>query len=163
MRVLDFGASPMPRGKVAPWMVLEWLTGTTLADELDARRGKGDRALAECLALLRPVFEALAHAHNEGIAHRDVKPENLMLVSSKRGDRSIRVLDFGIAKAMGDEEQSASGQTATRSVQRAFSLYYAAPEQVSGMRRGPRTDVYALALVLTELLPDWAPRTTGRT
>ncbi len=155
VRVMDFGASLMPQGEAAPWMVLEWLTGVTLDDDLEARRGRGGRGPAECLALLRPVFEALAYAHDEGIAHRDIKPPNLMLVVNKRGERAVRVLDFGIAKVMtGEEGASASGHTATQTQQRAFSLLYAAPEQLSGTRTGPWTDVYALALVLTEMLTD---------
>lgn len=157
VRVTDYGASPMPVGEAAPWMVLEWLTGTTLDADLEARRTRGGRAPSECLAILRPAFDAIAYAHEEGIAHRDIKPENLFLAESRRGDRTLRVLDFGIAKAMGEEQGTSSGQTATRTQQRAFSLYYAAPEQLSGTRTGPWTDVYALALVLTELLTDWPP------
>ncbi len=154
VRVMDFGASLMPRGEAAPWMVLEWLTGTTLDDDLESRRGSGGRSPAECLALMRPVFEALAYAHEEGIVHRDIKPPNLMLVTNKRGERTVRVLDFGIAKVMADEDGTTSGHTATQTQQRAFSLLYAAPEQLSGTRTGPWTDVYALALVLTEMLTD---------
>lgn len=154
VRVIDFGASLMPRGEAAPWMVLEWLTGTTLDDDLESRRGQGGRSPAECLALIRPVFEALAYAHEEGIVHRDIKPPNLMLVTNKRGERTVRVLDFGIAKVMTDEDGTTSGHTATQTQQRAFSLFYAAPEQLSGTRTGPWTDVYALALVLTEMLTD---------
>ncbi len=154
VKVIDFGTSPMPVGETAPWMVLDWLQGQTLDAELDARRGQGGRSPAECLALLRPVFEALSYAHDEGIAHRDVKPANLMLVTSNRGYRAARVLDFGIAKVMNGEEAPATGLTATHNHQRTFSLFYASPEQIAGTRTGPWTDVYALALVLTEMLTD---------
>jgi hypothetical protein len=147
----------MPDGVEAPWMVLEWLEGTTLAEELDARRGSGGRSPAEALALLRPVFDAVAHAHDEGIAHRDLKPANLMRVTSKRGEVTTRVLDFGIAKAMGTDEAAASGHTATATDQRAFSPHYAAPEQFAGTRTGPWTDVHALALMVTEALVDQPP------
>lgn len=157
VRVTDFGASLMPMSEAAPWMVLEWLTGSTLDADLEARRNRGGRAPSECLAILKPAFDALSYAHDDGIAHRDIKPENLFLAETRRGGRTLRVLDFGIAKAMGDEEGASSGQTATRTQQRAFSLYYAAPEQLSGTRTGPWTDVYALALVLTEMLTDWPP------
>jgi eukaryotic-like serine/threonine-protein kinase len=157
VKVIDFGTSPMPVGETAPWMVLDWLQGQTLDAELDARRGQGGRTPAACLALLRPVFEALAYAHDEGIAHRDVKPANIMLITSKRGDRTARVLDFGIAKVMTGEAAPASGLTATHNHQRTFSLFYASPEQIAGTRTGPWTDVYALALVLTEMLTDAIP------
>jgi serine/threonine-protein kinase len=157
VRVHDFGASPMPIGEAAPWMVLEWLTGTPLDVELSASRGAGGRSPAACLATMRSVFEALAYAHDEGVAHRDIKPPNLMIVTNKRGERSTRVLDFGIAKVMGSEGAATSGHTATQSQQRSYSPDYATPEQLSGTRTGPWTDVYALALVLTELLTDAAP------
>ncbi len=157
VKVLDFGTSPMPVGETAPWMVLDWLQGQTLDAELEARRGNGGRSPTECLALLRPAFEALAYAHDEGIAHRDVKPSNLMLVTNRRGERSARVLDFGIAKVMNGEEAPATGLTATHNHQRTFSLFYASPEQIAGTRTGPWTDVYALGLVLTEMLTDALP------
>ncbi len=158
VRVIDFGVGPMPVGEVAPWMVLEWLDGTTLEDDMEARRSARGRSPAEALALLRPVLEALAVAHEAGIAHRDLKPANLMVVRNRRGEPALRVLDFGIAKVMGDEEHAgASGHTATQSRLQACSPPYAAPEQVSGTRTGPWTDVHALGLILTELLTDAPP------
>jgi serine/threonine protein kinase len=154
VRVIDFGASPMPVGEAAPWMVLDWLTGLSLEQDLDARRGAGGRLPVECLHLLRPVLEAIAAAHDDGIVHRDIKPSNIMRAIDRRGRETLRVLDFGIAKVMGSEGEVSSGLTATQTQQRAFSLLYATPEQISGMRTGPWTDVYALALVLTEMLTD---------
>jgi serine/threonine protein kinase len=144
-------------------MVLEWVDGQTLASVEGARRGVGGRSPAEALALLRPVFEALAYAHEQGVAHRDIKPANIMLLAGAtieptRHDKpTTRLLDFGIAKMMHPGEHGGSGHTRTRSTLLTFSLPYAAPEQVSGSRTGPWTDVHALALVLTELLTDRAP------
>ena len=158
VRVLDFGVGAMPSGAAVPWMALEWIEGTSLESALDARRGAGGRSPAEALALLRPVLEAITLAHEAGIAHRDLKPANLMVVPSRRGGAELRVLDFGIAKTMGDEEHvSVSGRTATHSRLQACSPPYAAPEQVSGTRTGPWTDVHALGLILTELLTDAPP------
>lgn len=157
VRVIDFGASPMPRGESAPWMVLDWLQGTTLEDDIAARGGGNGRSPAEALALLRPAFEALSHAHDEGVVHRDVKPGNMMLVSNRRGEISLRLLDFGIAKLVDGEGERTSGMTATRSALKAFSPHYAAPEQISGTRTGPWTDVHALALVVVEVLTGRAP------
>ena len=159
VRVIDFGASLMPRGEAAPFMVLEWLRGVTLADDLDARRGRGGRSPRECLALLGPVLDALAVAHDAGIAHRDVKPGNVMLAADGRGV-AARVLDFGIAKTV-DPGEATPDNTATRTVHRAFSPDYAAPEQLAGTRTGPWTDVYALGLLLTELLTDAPPYDGG--
>ena len=157
VRVLDFGASPMPEGEAAPWMVLEWIEGITLEADLDARRGGAGRTPLECLELMRPVMEALAYAHGEGIAHRDLKPGNLMLTTVRRTERLLRVLDFGIAKVMTPEESGGSGATATQTKLQAFSPQYAAPEQISATRTGPWTDVHALGLIITELLTGVAP------
>lgn len=157
VRVLDFGASPMPEGEAAPWMVLEWIEGITLEADLEGRCGADRRTPVECLELMRPVLEALAYAHGEGIAHRDLKPGNLMLTTVRRTERLLRVLDFGIAKVMTPEESGGSGATATQTKLQAFSPQYAAPEQISGTRTGPWTDVHALGLMFTELLTGVAP------
>jgi serine/threonine protein kinase len=167
VRVTDFGVSMMHDNSQAPWMVLEWIEGQTLAANLLARRGAGGRSPRDCLTLLRPVIDALASAHEAGIAHRDIKPGNVMLpverVTSKlRGATRTgqqtpisRVLDFGIAKIMNEgDDGPATGLTKTHSVTPAFSPRYASPEQVSGTRTGPWTDVHALGLILTEMLTD---------
>ncbi len=160
VRVLDFGSSIMPTGDLAPWMALEWLDGQTLERDLDERAetGTAARSPSECFALLRPVIEAVALAHEEGIAHRDIKPGNLMIVTSKRGEVKLKLLDFGIAKVMTDDDRAPSpGQTSTQAHLQMFSLEYAAPEQLSGTRTGPWTDVHALSLVLTEMLTGEPP------
>ncbi len=160
VRVLDFGTSIMPTGELAPWMALEWLDGVTLERDLDQRTaaGPGGRSPAEALALMHPVIEAVALAHEEGIAHRDIKPGNLMLVTNRRGDARMKLLDFGIAKVMADDDRApSSGQTSTQAHLQMFSLDYAAPEQMSGTRSGPWTDVHALGLVLSELLTGVQP------
>ncbi|MFO0608424.1 MAG: serine/threonine-protein kinase [Polyangiales bacterium] len=158
VRAVDFGAVAYAPGLDAPWMALDWIDGATLARDLDARRGRGGRSPAEALSLLGPVAEALAEAHEAGVAHRDVKPGNVMLPHA-RGRRGVeaRLLDFGIAKVMGGDETATSGQTLTHSALPAFSPRYAAPEQVSRMRSGPWTDVHALGLLFTEVLTDRAP------
>lgn len=161
--MLDFKISPMPSGEVTPWMALEWIDGETLAHALDARRGRGGRSPREALALLEPVFDALAMAHARGVAHRDVKPANIMLPSGERAGRfgvAARLLDFGIAKTT-DPTTTSTGNTETTSPFQAYSLPYASSEQVSGMRSGPCTDVHALALILVELLTDAPPFAPG--
>ncbi len=154
VQVVDFGTATMPSGVEAPFMVLEWINGRQLEDILIERLGKGGRPPAECLQLLRPVLEAVDVAHQAGVAHRDIKPPNIMVVESAHG-ASLRLLDFGIAKVMeGDVNLPMSGMTRTASGASAFSPKYAAPEQVSGARTGPWTDVHALGLVLVEMLLD---------
>jgi serine/threonine-protein kinase len=169
VRVTDFGVSTMHDNTQAPWMVLEWIEGQTLAASLNARKGAGGRSPRECLDVLRPVIDALATAHDAGIAHRDIKPGNIMLPADRPATRSraapraapppsaARVLDFGIAKTMGEgDDGPVTGLTQTHSVAPSFSPRYASPEQASGTRTGPWTDVHALGLILTEMLTDIA-------
>lgn len=155
VQALDTGVyQPGAGGDGVPYIVLEWLEGETLKQHLVARRGARGRAPKECLALLAPVFAAIAHAHAHGIAHRDVKPSNILLARSERGV-SAKVLDFGIAKAM-QEGATGDGQ-ATATNLRLFSRSHAAPEQIAGEATGPWTDVHALALLVSELLTNRPP------
>lgn len=159
VRVLDFGTSIMPSGAKVPWMALEWLEGVTLESDFNARieGGLAGRSPAECMALMYPVIEAVGIAHEEGIVHRDIKPGNLMIVTGRRGATRLKLLDFGIAKVMAPEEKRAADRAQTLTQMQAFSPDYAAPEQVSGMRTGPWTDVHALALLLCEMLTATVP------
>jgi serine/threonine protein kinase len=159
VRVLDFGTSIMPSGARAPWMALEWLEGVTLESDFNERiqSASGGRSPAECAALLFPVIEAVGVAHEEGVVHRDIKPSNLMIVTGRRGDPRLKLLDFGIAKVMAPEERRAADRAQTLTQVQAFSPDYAAPEQVSGTRTGPWTDVHSLALLLSEMLTGAVP------
>ena len=87
--VYDFSVSTLPSGELAPWMALEWLDGETLAVHLGRRRGGGQRGTdpREAVEFLRPVIEALAHAHRQGIVHRDIKPANIMV--TRDGARAV--------------------------------------------------------------------------
>lgn len=154
VRVLDFGVATQGATE-RPWMVMEWLEGATLEHDMRSRAGVG-RSPREALELLRPAFDALSCAHDAGVCHRDIKPSNLMMVKATRGAPALRVIDFGIAKVDSDSDPG-SGATGTSSSMVAFSLAYAAPEQVTHTRTGPWTDVHALALVLTELLTGERP------
>ncbi|HEY7373637.1 MAG TPA: serine/threonine-protein kinase [Polyangia bacterium] len=152
--VYDYGVSPMPSGESAPWMALEWLDGETLEHELDRRRGgggrSGRRSVADAVALLRPVIDAVAYAHRRGVVHRDIKPANMMIVDSDAGPM-LRMLDFGIAKIM-EGDPIGDTRPGRGSGAPGFSPDYAAPEQITYARTGPWTDVHALGLLLTELL-----------
>lgn len=162
-QVLDAGilqTPAIPEG--IAWMVLEWLEGETLADELERRRGQGGRSPRECWALVRPVIDAVAYAHDSSVVHRDLKPSNVMLVQD-RGTTLVKVVDFGIAKVGETGDASEPGQTTTQSSFTAFSPGYAAPEQISRTRTGPWTDVHALGLMLTEILTDHSAYTFADT
>ena len=158
--VLDSGvlhSEQVPTG--LPWMVLDWCDGETLESALKRRRGRGGRSPTEVLDLLRPALQAIAAAHAQGVAHRDIKPSNIMLARGPQGT-TARVLDFGVSKIVAPDERPGRGITTTNSGFRAFSYSHASPEQLSGARTGPWTDVYALGLLLTECLTDRLPYPT---
>lgn len=152
----DFGVTGTRLQQPAPYLVLEWLEGQTLEAHLAQRRtyGQGLLSLQDAVALLAPVFDALAFAHRMKIAHRDIKPANLFLANTARG-LAVKVLDFGIAKAMQEGDSAQQAVTGTGSGFQAFSPAYGSPEQFFSRRygaSGPWTDVHALALVLVEML-----------
>lgn len=155
VQALDVGAATSPNGTWTPYLVLEWLDGHTLETDMDERHrlGLNGRPLNEALALLDPVARALALAHEQGVAHRDVKPANLFLAEIG-GRQTIKVLDFGIAKVITDTASVSRAFEVTGRTLQAFTAHYGAPEQFA--RRfgatGPWTDVFALALVLIELV-----------
>ena len=153
VQALDVGVATSPNGIETPYLVLEWLDGTTLDKELRSRRGT-TMPLDEALALLEPAARGLAVAHDQGVSHRDVKPANMML-TDVGGRLTLKVVDFGIAKAPSDEPTAnASPHDGLGSGMTAFTPRYGAPEQFS-RKFGPTgtwTDVYALALILVELV-----------
>ncbi|WP_394848887.1 serine/threonine protein kinase [Pendulispora brunnea] len=154
VQALDVGATTSPNGTWTPYLVLEWLDGESLEDDLRARSKKDlpPRSLEETLALLEPAARALATAHAQGIAHRDIKPANLFLCTVA-GKRIIKVVDFGIAKVIGESTDLQRAHEATGMSLHAFTPRYGAPEQFD--RRfgatGPWTDVFALALIVVEM------------
>ena len=149
VRVFDFGITPDSQ---IPYLVLEWLTGEDLEQHL-ARRSQ-PYSEQEALRFLRPAVDAIALAHRRGIAHRDMKPANIFLAATEDGIK-LRVLDFGIAKAMQEGETATQLKTKTSSGFSAFSPQYGAPEQYRSKKYGPTgpwTDVHALGLILSELV-----------
>jgi serine/threonine protein kinase len=155
VQALDVGAVVSPSKIWTPYLVLEWLEGTPLDRDLLQRRQKneGGRSLGEAIELLDGAVRALGVAHGMNIAHRDIKPANLFLVDVA-GKRTIKVLDFGIAKVLAESDSVTRAFEETGGTVAAFTARYGAPEQFS--RRfgatGPWTDVFALALVLVEVV-----------
>ncbi|HEY3257165.1 MAG TPA: bifunctional serine/threonine-protein kinase/formylglycine-generating enzyme family protein [Polyangiaceae bacterium] len=158
----DVGAFTAAGGQWLPYMVLEWLDGQNLDQLLMQERSLQARPwqLPEVIALLSQVAMALDIAHAKGIAHRDVKPSNLFLVSARvRAEiRTIKLLDFGVAKLMVKLSHSAALVRTGANVT-SFTPQYAAPEQFNRElgATGPWTDVYSLALVAVELLAGRSP------
>ena len=145
-------------GMIVPYLVREWFEGESLRAELARRReeGKKGRGVDEVIAMLEPVVDAVAYAHGQGELHLSLNPSSLFL-SEKAGKRSLKVLDFGVARAMNDLAQEVPPESRP-SVAGLRVLFpgYAAPEQLDATvgKLGPWTDVYALALLMMELLSD---------
>jgi serine/threonine protein kinase len=138
--------------KWIPYMVLEWVHGEPLDEvlEWEASGGHAPRSLGQILEFLQPAAEALFVAHDADVAHRDLKPGNIMI---RTGDEGLKVLDFGIAKVMEEGDQE-TRQTETGLGLNAFTPAYGAPEQFSKEHgaTGPWTDVFAMALIIVELM-----------
>jgi eukaryotic-like serine/threonine-protein kinase len=152
VRVFDFGVTQSRTGASVPFLVLEWLQGGDLECLLEHR--SKPFAEKEALRVLRPCIDAIALAHTLGIAHRDLKPANLYLAETPRG-KVLKVLDFGIAKAMQEGETATQLATRTASGFSAFSPRHGAPEQFRSKKygsTGPWTDVHALGLILAEMM-----------
>jgi serine/threonine protein kinase len=149
----DVSSLTTARGDWVPYTVLEWLDGECLEVLLRRERAEGrhHRTLAGAVDLLNPIAEALAIAHEQGIVHRDVKPGNIFVLNCGEGEaRRSKLLDFGVAKMMHGVSPAAAGAIVTQS----FTPSYGAPEQFSAAygTTGPWTDVFALGLIVVELL-----------
>lgn len=127
------------------YMVMEFVRGVSARELLDA---EGLLAPAQAADVLLQTLAALDHAHRQGIVHRDVKPENVMVSR----DGVVKVADFGLARAYADAQITVAG-TVTGTVQ------YLAPEQLQGEPADPRTDLYSLGIVAFELLTGRLPFT----
>lgn len=151
--VLDAGVTDDGR----PWFVMPYIDGQPITQHCDSAR----LPLRERVALLLQACEGVQHAHQKGIIHRDLKPGNLMVARSP--DRSLtKVIDFGVAKAL---EPDASQSMRTVDGQRLGTPQYMPPEQwLHGAGVADvRSDVYALGVVLGELLAGGPPTRLPRT
>jgi formylglycine-generating enzyme required for sulfatase activity len=157
----DAGTVVTAGGSTLPYLVLEWLDGASLADILavEVARERAPRPIHEAVRLLEPIARALAIAHERGIVHRDVKPGNIFVLGDpSEDDCSVKLLDFGVAKVLSGGSTGALKVTVGNLT--AFTPQYGAPEQFSRSHgpTGPGTDVYALALVLVELVAGREPQ-----
>ncbi len=141
-RLLDAGISTDNQ----PYLALEYVEGEPITDWCRGR----DLDIEARLKLFLQVCEAVSHAHANLIVHRDLKPSNIMVTPLDE----VRLLDFGIAKLLDGPE---AGRDNTRTEVRAFTLHYAAPEQIRGEPVTTMTDVYSLGVVLYELLAETKP------
>jgi len=152
-RVLDAGSTSLGR----PFFAMELVAGEPITDWC-ARKGSG---LRERLELFLQLCAAVQHAHYKGIIHRDLKPSNVLVADGQDGAQ-VKVIDFGIAKAVG--EPLLGGSLATRAGQLIGTPAYMSPEQAVGGGEdvGTRCDVYSLGALLYELLAGEPPFDPGR-
>jgi eukaryotic-like serine/threonine-protein kinase len=135
-----------------PWLALEYVQGLPIDEhcrlhQLDLRAR---------VALFKQVAEAVAHAHAKLVVHRDLKPSNILVTANG----TVRLLDFGIAKLVG--EAQAGQPELTVNAARVMTPRYAAPEQVLGQPISTATDIYALGVLLFELLTGQGPYRLAR-
>jgi eukaryotic-like serine/threonine-protein kinase len=154
-RVLEVYALRTPAGVPLHFLTRELIAGTSLAERMAQR---GPFREAEALPLLREMAEALSAAHAIGLVHRDFKPSNVLLVPREDGSGSERVVvtDFGIVRALLPDRRRSEPLPALV-VDLLDSLDHLAPEQLGGGVVGPATDVYALGVVLHQMVTGRLP------
>ena len=132
------------RSEQVEYIVMELIDGITLKQYMQ-RKG-GPLSWKESLHFITQIMKALSHAHGRGIIHRDIKPQNIMVLR----DGSIKVTDFGIARL-------ASAAQSTLTQEALGSVHYISPEQARGSRIDGRSDIYSAGVVLYEMLTGRLP------
>ncbi len=143
-----FAFGSLPDGR--QYYVMELLEGTTLDGFM---RAKGPLALQQAIPILRGVARAIDAAHAQGIAHRDLKPENVFLTFDDEGRAVPKILDFGIAKLLGES----SGATKTQTGTPMGTPHYMSPEQSRGVGVDNRTDIYSFGVMAYEMVTGKLP------
>ena len=134
-----------PKERSRPYLVMEYLEGHTLDEIMQRTKPMPE---ADALRIVSRVCDALDYLHKHGVVHRDLKPQNIMLCN----DGSLRIMDFGIAKAATSKRITFGGFSPTLG-----TPDYMAPEQVKGQRGDERTDIYSLGAILYEMVTGRLP------
>ena len=129
-------------GDMIQYIVMEYIDGITLKEYINQQR---TLTWKETVHLITQILKALSHAHSKGVVHRDIKPQNMMLLS----DGTIKVTDFGIARF--------SNSTRTMTEQAIGSVHYIAPEQAKGDITDGKTDIYSVGVMMYEMLTGRLP------
>lgn len=143
--VYDFGETP--DGII--YLAMEFVDGPPLTSVIEQQGALPPKRAAD---IVRQTAEALAVAHDMGIVHRDLKPDNIMVARTRDGGDLVKVVDFGIAKAAGNEAQKV-----TKTGLVVGTPEYMSPEQLSGDKLDGRSDIYSLALVAFNMLTGTLP------
>ncbi len=145
--------SGMLDGGGGTYLVMELLKGESLGDALDYRE---TLSVPEAVSIARDILRGLEHAHAAGVVHRDLKPDNVFLVKQADDDLAsypiAKILDFGIAKLLGEAKEEAGGGDLTEAGMAIGSPTYMSPEQATGGAIDGRTDLYTLSLILYEMI-----------
>jgi serine/threonine protein kinase len=134
-----------PKARSRPYLVMEYLEGQTLDEIMQQTRPMPE---ADALKIVSRLCDAVEYLHQHQVVHRDLKPQNVMLCN----DGSLRIMDFGIAKAATSKRITFGGFSPTLG-----TPDYMAPEQVKGQRGDERTDIYSLGAILYEMLTGRLP------
>lgn len=137
-----------PRQKSRMYLAMEYVEGELLSERL-RREGRLPAETAVPLAI--QIADALVYLHENGVVHRDLKPDNIMLLP----DGGVKLMDFGIALDTSARKMTWSGLSGTMG-----TPDYMAPEQIKGLRGDERTDVYSLGVILYEILTGEVPSAT---
>jgi Protein kinase domain len=145
--VYDFGETP--DGLI--YLAMEFVEGVPLTALIEQ---EGALPVARASSIFKQTADALQAAHDLGIVHRDLKPDNIMVAQGRDGSDVVKVVDFGIAKAVGGDE---TGQKVTKTGLVVGTPEFMSPEQLSGDKVDGRSDLYSLALVYFRMLTGQLP------
>lgn len=150
IKVLSFGITDSSD----PYLVMEYAKGTTLQEEFVGAKGK---TLKRFKDIFLPLLSALGYAHDQNIVHRDIKPSNIIIEEKQDSTPVPKLLDFGIAKLMGSD----NNQLKTKTGLLLGTPAYMSPEQCTGGPIDGRSDLYSLACVMYEYLSGEPPFTAN--
>jgi serine/threonine-protein kinase len=137
-------------GTKIQYIVMEYISGLTLKEYINKflQNSNSNDAIhwKEALVLIKQILSALSHAHSKGIIHRDIKPQNIMVLE----DGTVKVTDFGIARFFKNETQTITDRTIG-------SVHYISPEQAKGAKTDEKSDIYSIGVILYEMIAGKLP------